>query len=164
MMGTRCGDIDPALHFYLLREGGLSADQLEKLLNKESGLKGVCGSSDMREVSQRASQRDEAAHLARAMFAYRIKKDHRQLLRSLGRVDAIIFTGGIGENDVELRIQICTGLEELGIAIASEAPTASDNILALHTTDSRVKLLVIATNEELEIARSAQSVVGLVGG
>lgn len=162
MMGTRCGDIDPALHFYLLREGGLSADQLEKLLNKESGLKGVCGSSDMREVSQRASQGDDAAQLARAMFAYRIKKTIGSYAAALGRVDAIIFTGGIGENDTELRKQICTGLEGLGIAISCEEPTASNNILALHSADSRVRLLVIPTNEELEIARNAQSVVGFV--
>lgn len=163
MMGTRCGDIDPALHFYLLRESGLTADQLEKLLYKESGLKGVCGCSDMREVAAKASGGDTAAQLARAMFAYRIKKTLGSYYAVLGRVDAVIFTGGIGENDVELRQQICAGLEGLGITVATEATTASDNIQALHGTDSRVKLLVIPTNEELEIARCTQEVVDANG-
>ncbi|WP_335342945.1 hypothetical protein [Sedimenticola selenatireducens] len=96
------------------------------------------------------------------MFAYRIKKTIGSYAAALGRVDALIFTGGIGGNDTELRQQICTGLEGLGIAISCEEPTASNNILALHSADSRVRLLVIPTNEELEIARSAQSVVGFV--
>lgn len=164
MMGTRCGDIDPALHFYLLRESGLTADQLEKLLYKESGLKGVCGRSDMREVAAKASGGDTAAQLARAMFAYRIKKTLGSYYAVLGRVDAVIFTGGIGENDVELRLQICAGLEGLGITVAAEAATASDNIQALHSADSRVKLLVIPTNEELEIARCTQEVVDAACG
>lgn len=164
MMGTRCGDIDPALHFYLLRESGLTADQLEKLLYNESGLKGVCGCRDMREVAAKASGGDTAAQLARAMFAYRIKKTLGSYYAVLGRVDAIIFTGGIGENDVDLRRQVCTGLQGLGIVIADEAPAAAANIQALHTADSRVKLLMIPTNEELEIARCTQSVVGLVRG
>ncbi len=164
MMGTRCGDIDPALHFYLLRESGLTADQLEKLLYNESGLKGVCGCRDMREVAAKASGGDTAAQLARVMFAYRIKKTLGSYYAVLGRVDAIIFTGGIGENDVDLRRQVCTGLQGLGIVIADEAPAAAANIQALHTADSRVKLLMIPTNEELEIARCTQSVVGLVRG
>lgn len=160
MMGTRCGDIDPALHFYLLREAGLSPEQLEKILNKESGLKGVCGSSDMREVTELASQGNDSARLAREMFAYRIKKTIGSYYAALGRVDAIIFTGGIGENAEKLRRLICTGLEGLGICIAPGSTDASDPIQALHSADSRVQILAIPTNEELEIARGAQQLVG----
>ncbi|WP_428623059.1 acetate/propionate family kinase [Sedimenticola sp.] len=164
MMGTRCGDIDPALHFYLLREAGLSPEQLEKLLNKESGLKGVCGSSDMREVSKKARQGDADARLARAMFAYRIKKVIGGYYAALGRVDAIIFTGGIGEHDAALRQQICTGLEALGIRLSGgEEPTAGDAIQSLHEAEAAIKLLVIPTDEELEIARCTQAVIGDTG-
>jgi len=160
MMGTRCGDIDPAIHFFLLREAGLSPEQLEKILNKESGLKGVCGSSDMREVTELAADGNERARLAREMFAYRIKKTIGSYYAALGRVDAIIFTGGIGENAVKLRRLICSGLEGLGICIAPENADSSDRIQALHSADSRVQILTIPTNEELEIARCAQQLVG----
>lgn len=159
MMGTRCGDIDPALHFYLLREAGLAPEQLEKLLNRESGLKGICGSSDMREVSQRAAQGDPAAQLARSMFAYRIKKIIGAYTAVLGRVDAIVFTGGIGEHDAALRRQICSGLDGLGIRLAEQTPAAVDGIQSLHETNTPVQLLVIPTNEEWEIAHCAQAVI-----
>jgi acetate kinase len=159
MMGTRCGDIDPALHFYLMREGQFTADQLEILLNKESGLKGICGSSDMRQVAEKAQQGDERAQLARVMFAYRVKKIIGSYYAVLGRVDAIVFTGGIGENDVELRLQICSELEGMGIKLASTQQTGNNTIQALQATDSRVKVLVIPTNEELEIALCAQELI-----
>ncbi|WP_260293138.1 acetate/propionate family kinase [Sedimenticola hydrogenitrophicus] len=159
MMGTRCGDIDPALHFYLLRESSMTAQQLERLLNRESGLKGVCGSSDMREVADKAARGDAQAQLARAMFAYRVKKSIGSYYAALGRVDAILFTGGIGEHDGALRRQICGGLEGLGIEVAVEDQATTGNTLPLHTADSRVKLLVVPTNEELEIARCAQLVI-----
>jgi acetate kinase len=160
MMGTRCGDIDPALHFYLMREGQFTTDQLEKLLNKESGLKGICGSSDMREVAEKAQQGDELAQLARSMFAYRVKKVIGSYYAVLDRIDAIVFTGGIGENDVELRQQICANMEGLGIKLGSIRPTENTTIQSLQATDSRVKVLVIPTNEELEIALSAQALIG----
>lgn len=160
MMGTRCGDIDPALHFYLLRKADLTTEELEKILNKESGLKGICGCSDMRGVSEKAAQGDDGARLAREMFAYRIKKTIGSYYAALGRVDAIIFTGGIGENDAELRQMVCAGLEGLGIAISSETPDSADAIQVLHSAESRVRLLSIPTNEELEIARCAERVVG----
>ncbi|TVO77763.1 acetate/propionate family kinase [Sedimenticola selenatireducens] len=159
MMGTRCGDIDPALHFYLMREGQFTTDQLEKLLNKESGLKGICGSSDMREVAEKAQQGDELAQLARSMFAYRVKKVIGSYYAVLGQVDAIIFTGGIGENDVELRLQICAGLEGLGIELDQPCASGDSTIQALQSIDSRVKVLVIPTNEELEIALCAQDLI-----
>lgn len=160
VMGTRCGDIDPALHFYLMQVGNLTPDQLEKLLNKESGLRGICGSSDMREVAEKAMQGDELARLVRDMFAYRVKKVIGSYFAVLGNVDAIIFTGGIGENDVELRQQICTELEGLGIRIDLRRQPKNGPIRSLHASDARVKVLVIPTNEELEIALRTQELTG----
>ena len=159
MMGTRSGDIDPALHFYLLRETGMDPQAIERMLNRESGLKGVCGSSDMREVRQRAAAGEAEAVLARAMFSYRIKKYIGSYLAALGSVDAIIFTGGIGEHDAGLRRQVCQGLEGLGIGLAQEASVSGDGITRLHRADSLVKLLVIPTNEELEIALCCKAVI-----
>ena len=159
MMGTRSGDIDPALHFYLLRETATTPQQLEQLLNRESGLKGVCGSSDMREVAERAAQGEAEPILARSMFSYRIRKYIGSYLAVLGSADAIIFTGGIGEHDADLRQQVCQGLEGLGIRLAAEAVTTADGITTLQYTDSPVKLLVIPTNEELEIARCTRAMV-----
>ncbi|MCW8905696.1 MAG: acetate/propionate family kinase, partial [Sedimenticola sp.] len=159
MMGTRSGDIDPALHFYLLRETGMDPQAIEQMLNRESGLKGVCGSSDMREVAQRAAAGDAEALLARAMFGYRIKKYIGAYLAALGSVDAIVFTGGIGEHDADLRRQVCHGLEGLGIQLAEAASSGGDGITRLHRANSPVKLLVIPTNEELEIALSCKAVL-----
>jgi len=159
MMGTRSGDIDPALHFYLLREAGMDPQAIERMLNRESGLKGVCGSSDMREVAQRAAGGDAEAVLARAMFSYRIRKYIGAYLAALGSVDAIVFTGGIGEHDADLRRQVCHGLEGLGIGLGEESSTGGDGITRLHRADSPIKLLVIPTNEELEIALCCQAVL-----
>ncbi|MCW8889912.1 MAG: acetate kinase [Sedimenticola sp.] len=159
VMGTRCGDIDPALHFYLMREMNLSAEQLEQTLNKSSGLKGLCGSSDMREVKAAAESGHTAALLARQLFAYRIKKYIGSYLAVLGHVDAIIFTGGIGEHDTPLREQICEGLSGLGIQIDSCPNSSEGTIQPLHTAQSKIKILVIPTNEELEIARSALALI-----
>ena len=159
MMGTRSGDIDPALHFYLLRETGMDPQAIERMLNRESGLKGVCGSSDMREVAERAGRGESDAVLARAMFSYRIKKYIGAYLAALGSVDAIVFTGGIGEHDAELREQVCRGLEGLGIRLADTASRGTDGIGTLQHQDSPVKLLVIPTNEELEIALCCQAVL-----
>ena len=102
VMGTRSGDMDPALHFYLMRQTGMSADELEKSLI-ESGLKGVCGLNDMREILSQAEKGSSQAALAIEMFCYRIKKYIGAYFAVLGRVDAIVFTGGIGENSVPVR-------------------------------------------------------------
>jgi acetate kinase len=160
VMGTRCGDLDPAIHFYLQREAGISPDTLETLLNKESGLKGLCGVSDMREVSEQAQQGNPEAALAREMFIYRVKKYLGAYYAVLGRVDAIVFTGGIGENDTDARLRICSDLEALGIVVDANSNSApAKGIRPFHGDDSRVSLLVIPTDEELEIALSCQSLV-----
>lgn len=155
VMGTRCGDIDPALHFYLQREIGLDSAALETLLNKHSGLKGLCDASDMREIQQRASAGDEAAQLAEAMFVYRVKKYIGAYFAVLGRVDAIVFTGGIGEHSPRIREQVCAGLGVFGILpdlIRNHERAAG--MMAFEQEGAMLKLLVIPTNEELEIARS----------
>jgi acetate kinase len=154
IMGTRCGDIDPAIPFYLGRNAGLDDAQLEDLLNRESGLKGICGTNDMREVHRLADAGDRQAQLALAMICHRLKKYIGAYYAVLGRVDALVFTGGIGENDAWLRSKTCQNLQALGIDIdvAANGETSNDE-RAIHSADSRVAVLVIPTNEELEIAR-----------
>lgn len=155
VMGTRCGDIDPALHFYLQRATGLSPDAVESLFNKKSGLKGLCGVGDMREVQALADTGDTDAQLAEAMFAYRVKKYIGAYSAVLGQVDAVIFTGGIGEHSARIRAQVCANLQVFGIypdPAKNAAHTAG--IMAFQQETATLKLLVIPTNEELEIARS----------
>lgn len=153
VMGTRSGDLDPAILFYLARKRGMSLDELDKMLNKESGLKGICGTNDMREITQLAEEGDKKAALARDMFIYRLKKYIGSYSAVLGRVDCIVFTGGIGENDSGVRQKACENLENFGIKIDPERNAIrSSDIMEISTPGSLVKVLVIPTNEELEIA------------
>jgi len=154
IMGTRCGDLDPAVHFYLSRKTGRPFETIEDILNRESGLKGICGMNDMREIQRRAEEGDAQAQLAIEMFCYRIKKYIGSYYAVLGRVDAIIFTGGIGENSARVRKESCEGLTALGIALDDHRnENTSSGIAEIQTEDSRVKILVIPTDEEREIAR-----------
>lgn len=160
IMGTRSGDIDPAVLFYLARKEGLSIDDLDRMLNKESGLKGICGSNDMREIGKMAEEGNEQAQLALDMFNYRIKKYIGAYSAVLGRVDCIIFTGGIGENDTSVRLHTCSDLENLGIKIDEAINNQRcQGIVKISTEDSPVKVLVIPTNEELEIALQTKEVI-----
>lgn len=160
IMGTRSGDIDPAIMFYLARTQGYSIDDLDKLLNKESGLKGICGNNDMREVGKMAEEGDAQAALALQMFNYRIKKYIGAYSAVLGRVDCIIFTGGIGENDSEVRRNSCSELQNLGIEIDTVVNNQRcSTITQISTQNSPVKVLVIPTNEELEIALQTKAVI-----
>ncbi len=152
-MGSRCGDMDPAIQFYLQRTTDLSSQELESMLNEESGLKGICGVSDMREVHRLADAGDEQACLALDMYCYRIKKYIGAYYAVLGRLDAIVFTGGIGENDAWVRAQCCSGLAGLGIQIDEKLNLQTEaGISAIQGGDSSVAVLVVPTNEELEIA------------
>jgi acetate kinase len=154
IMGTRCGDIDPAIIFYLGRVTGQSPEEIETRLNKESGLKGICGASDMREVISRAEAGDEQARLAHDMVAYRIKKYLGAYYAVLGRVDAVVFTGGIGENVHSIRAKVCEELESLGIELDPHKNTQrTGDIQEIHKDGSPTRLLVIPTNEELQIAQ-----------
>ncbi|NOR80580.1 MAG: acetate/propionate family kinase [Methyloprofundus sp.] len=155
MMGTRCGDLDPAIVFYLNRMG-LSNEAIDSALNKQSGLKGLCGENDMRTVHEMADAGNELAQLALAMYSYRIKKYIGAYFAVLGHVDVLVFTGGIGEHDVWLRAQCCAQLNVLGIAIDQGKNTlATGELSEINQSGFALKVLVIATNEELEIAQQA---------
>jgi len=154
IMGTRCGDIDPAIHFYLMRQTSMSADEIEKLLNSRSGLKGICGVNDMRQIQQKAEAGDERAMLALDMFCYRVRKYIGSYSEVLNKTDAIVFTGGIGENSAAVRERTCSGLKNLGISIDLKRNNAvSGKISEIQADTSAIKVMVIATDEELEIAR-----------
>jgi len=160
IMGTRCGDIDPAIIFYLARVEGLSIDELDNMLNKKSGLKGICGNNDMREVGEMAEEGDEKAKLALEMFNYRIKKYIGSYSAVLGRVDCLIFTGGIGENDIKVRENSCSNLQNLGISLdLKKNNQRAKEIIEISKKDSKIKVLVIPTNEELEIALQVKSLI-----
>ena len=161
IMGTRSGDLDPAILFYLARKNGLSIDDLDKMLNKQSGLKGICGSNDMREVEKMAENGDTKAGLALDMFAYRIKKYLGAYSAVVGKLDCIIFTGGIGENDIDTRMRCCADLENLGIELdLVKNNQRAKEIIDISDKNSKVKVLVIPTNEELEIAIQTNSLLG----
>ncbi len=160
VMGTRSGDLDPAILFYLSRESGFDMDALDTLLNKESGLKGICGENDMRTISEAAGQGDHQARLALTIFCYRLKKYIGAYMAALGGVDCIVFTGGIGENSVTVRQMSCQGLERLGIRLDEEKNSIrQQDILEIQATDSSVRLLVVPTDEELEIAGQTLQVI-----
>lgn len=164
IMGTRSGDLDPAILFYLARETGMDIDDLDDLLNKQSGLKGICGENDMRTITEHAGQGDPPARLALAMFCYRLKKYIGAYSAVLGGVDCIVFTGGIGENSAVVRQMSCQGLERLGIILDPEKnEQRRDEIFDIQTTDSMVKILVVPTDEELEIATQTLQVLRMAG-
>jgi acetate kinase len=153
VMGTRSGDFDPAVLFYLADKGH-DLKTLKELCNKKSGLLGISGlSNDMRNLLRDAESGNDRAKLAVDMFVYRIKKYIGAYTAVLGRVDALAFTGGIGENAWQIRAQICEGLDSLGIRLDSkENQNAKDKEPLISSTDSTVKVFVVPTNEEAAIA------------
>lgn len=148
IMGTRSGDIDPAITLYLQRELGLSTNEVDTILNKRSGLLGICAKIDLREIE---SSNDELSSIAMNMTARRVKKYIGSYAALLGRVDAIVFTAGIGENSHTMRSKIMQDLELFGIELDEEANR--ENSVLISKASSRVKVFVIKTNEELEMAR-----------
>jgi len=160
VMGTRSGDLDPAILLYLGRAGGLDMDDLDTLLNKQSGLKGICGENDMRTISEAADQGDRQARLALRMFCYRIRKYIGAYMAALGGVDCIVFTGGIGENRANVRQMSCQGMERLGLVLDEEKNSIrQQEILEIQAADSLISLLVIPTDEEYEIASQTLQVI-----
>ncbi|MFG1783070.1 acetate kinase [Rhodococcus oryzae] len=158
VMGTRSGDIDPGIVMHLRRSADLDVDAIDDLLNRGSGLKGLCGVNDFRELRRLIADGDEAARLAYDVYIHRLRKYIGAYLVTLGRVDAIAFTAGVGENAVEVRADALAGLESLGIEIDLERNVAKDRSARVISTDSsRVTVLVVPTNEELAIARAARS-------
>ncbi|MGM9476078.1 acetate/propionate family kinase [Pedobacter sp. GSP4] len=153
MMGTRSGDIDPSVIFHLMEHSGYTLDQLSTLLNKQSGLLGVGGSSDMRDIRKLVGEGNQAAVLALQLYAYRIKKFIGAYAAILNGIDAIVFTAGVGENDSNMRESVCTGMDYLGIELNTELNNAyKGELKEISNTTSKVKIMVIPTNEEYEIA------------
>lgn len=154
VMGTRSGDFDPGALLHVQRTAGLGPDDIERSLQHESGLIGLCGTSDMRDALAREAAGDERAILAIRVYVHRLRRILGALLGVLGGADAIVFTGGVGENAVRIRSLACAGLERLGVVLdesANAAPAAGVAIVS--RADSPVRVLVIPTDEALEIAR-----------
>jgi acetate kinase len=161
IMGSRCGDLDPSVHFYLAKSLGMNLDEIETMLNHDSGMKGLCGVKDMREVHQLADDGDEHALLAIEMYCYRICKYIGAYYAALGGLDAIVFTAGIGEHDPFIRQSVCNRLSGLGIVLDFQRNMSyTGAITEISNDNSAVKILVIPANEELEIARQTVSILG----
>ena len=161
MMGTRCGSIDQAIVPFIMEKLHLSPTEVDTLLNKKSGLLGVCGANDMRDVHKNRAAGDEKAQLAFDMVVWRVKKQIGAYMAVLGRVDAVVFTAGIGENDNDLRATVCSDMEGLGIVLdPARNETRGGGAREISASNSKVKVLIIPTNEELEIAHSTMQVLG----
>ncbi|MFI8193104.1 acetate kinase [Streptomyces sp. NPDC085946] len=160
VMGTRSGDMDPAVIFHLMRVGGMSTDEIDTLLNKKSGLIGLCGDNDMREIRRRVDEGDERAKLAFDIYIHRLKKYIGAYYAVLGRVDAVAFTAGVGENAAPVREAAVAGLEALGLAVDPERNgVRGDGPRLISPDDARVKVAVVPTDEELEIATQTYALV-----
>lgn len=153
LMGTRSGDLDPGVLIHLARTRGYSADRLEELVNHESGLKGLAGSGDMADLVARATAGDDAARSAIEQFCYEIKKQLGAYIAVLGGLDALIFTGGIGENVPLVRGLACQNLLELGIELDHQRNTKNEQFIS--SAASRCQVQVVATHEDVVIARAA---------
>lgn len=160
MMGSRCGDLDPSIAMYIAESKGISAREVDTILNKKSGLIGICGMNDMRDIHKSAEAGNEQAQLALEMFSYRVKKYIGAYFAALGTVDAVVFTAGIGENDDIIRAKICHNMEGLGIFLDAERNKGRiSSRTKIHAEESRVQVWVIPTNEELQIARDSVTVI-----
>ena len=160
VMGTRSGDVDPAVHAHLHRELGWSLADIDRALNKESGLKGLAGENDFRRVFQRRAAGDADAALAFDVYCHRLRKYVGAYYAVLGRVDAVVFTAGVGENAPAVRAACLEGLNRLGIVVdpaRNDARISGPTVVSADGSD--VQVLVVPTNEEWEIARQTMTVV-----
>ena len=156
IMGTRSGDIDHALIFYLINNLGYDADYVNNMLQNESGMLGLTGFSDLRDIESEAEKGNENCQLALDMNAYRIKKYIGSYVAAMNGLDAIVFTAGIGENSVLIRKLVCSSMETFGILLdETKNDMRVKELTEIHQEDSKVKVLVIPTNEELEIAKQS---------
>lgn len=161
IMGTRAGDLDQSIIFHLVSQLGYETEQVNTILNKKSGMLGLTGFSDMRDVEKAVQEGNSNAAIAQEMYAYRIKKYIGAYMASLNGLDAIVFTAGVGENDARVRQLSCRNMEGLGISIDDEKNrTRSKEIREVSAPDSKVKILVVPTNEELEIAKQCWGLLG----
>jgi acetate kinase len=160
VMGTRSGDIDPALHAHLHRQVGWSLDEIDNVLNRESGLKGLAGQNDFRELEQMVDAGDARARLAFEVYCYRIRKYVGGYYAALGTLDGIVFTAGVGQHSHRMRARVLDGLEALGIRLdPSRNEADSKEARVVSAEDSPVAVLVVPTNEEWEIARQALALI-----
>ena len=160
VMGTRSGDLDPAILPYLHRVAGMSFAEADQLLNRRSGLLGLAGSSDMRETTAAAESGATAAALALEVYAHRLRHYIGAYAAQLGGLDALVFTGGVGENSALVRARATDRLGFLGIQLDPDANAARGAERTISTLDSAVAVLVIPTDEELEIARQTAELLG----
>ena len=160
LMGTRSGDIDPSVILYIMGKEGITLSEANTLLNKHSGLQGISGvSSDMREILTEMKSGDKKSQYAFDVFCYRIRKYTGAYAAAMGGLDAVVFTGGIGENSPDVRASSCEGLQVLGIAIDETANSSKEKEKTISSAESKVKVLVIPTNEELVIAMDTVEIV-----
>ena len=160
IMGTRCGDIDAAILPFLMRKENLNADQLDAMMNKKSGVYGMTGiSSDFRDIEDAAQAGDEKAQVALDAYAQRVKKYIGSYAAEMNGVDAVVFTAGVGENGIDMREMIASNMEFLGMKLDKEANKVRGKERVISTEDSKVKILLIPTNEELMIARDTLALV-----
>jgi acetate kinase len=161
VMGTRSGDVDPGLVFHLLRNGGMDADQIDDLLNRRSGVFGLSGVSDFRDLHKLIASGDSAAAVALDVYCHRVRKYVGAYLAVLGGADVIAFTAGVGENDAVVRARILEGLEPLGISVDPERNAVrSPDARVISPDGSPVTVMVVPTNEELAIAQATLALVG----
>ena len=159
-MGTRCGDIDAGILQYLMNKYGMDIDKMLNVLNKKSGVEGLsCVSSDFRDLENAAAKGDKKAELAQEKFAYEVKKYVGAYAAAMGGVDAVIFTAGVGENDKAIRAMVCRGLEYMGVELDERANDVRGKETVISAAGSKVKVLLIPTNEELMIAMDTASIV-----
>ncbi len=152
-MGTRCGDIDAGILQYLMNKYGMDIDKMLNVLNKKSGVEGLsCVSSDFRDLENAAAEGNEKAALAQKKFAYEVRKYVGAYAAAMGGVDAVIFTAGVGENDKAIRAMVCQGLDFMGLKLDGAANDVRGKETVISAADSKVKVLLIPTNEELMIA------------
>ena len=160
LMGTRCGDIDPAIVLNVMDNHHLSTKEMDTLMNKKSGVLGISGvSSDFRDLGQAAAEGNERAQLALDMFHYQVRKEIGAFAAAMGGVDVITFTAGVGENGIEDRAAIAEGLEYLGVKLDPQRNNVRGKDALISTDDSTVKMYVIPTNEEIMIARDTKDIV-----
>lgn len=161
MMGTRCGSIDPAIVPIIMKKEGLTPDQMDTVMNKKSGMLGLCGTSDNRTIESRAKEGDKRAKLIESMLCHQLTKYIGGYAAAMGGLDAIVFTGGIGENNPQYRDRVCDKLKFMGVEINYEI---NDKLKRgpegeISTPNSKVRVYVICTNEELMIARDTKEIV-----
>ena len=162
VMGTRSGDVDPSISLFLQREAGMNVDEVDSVLNRESGLVGLSGHSDMRDLFKQAEMGDASAHHAIDVWVWRARHYLGAYMAQLGGLDGVVFTGGIGENQSALRARIVEGMESFGLLLDDQANASSSrDERRISAVDSDVSMWVIPTNEELQIARLSAECVGV---